>query len=77
MKTTSFSINEKTLRHLKIISQYHSTSQGVVLGKLIEQEWGTLSGKYERWQEAAWKEVNDSSAKVEVMEESSGQNAKG
>ena len=68
MKTTSFSINEKTLQHLKIISQYHSTSQGVVLGKLIEREWGTLSEKYERWQE---------SAKVEVMEGSNGEDATG
>lgn len=68
MKTTSFSINEKTLQHLKIISQYHSTSQGMVLGKLIEREWETLSGKHEKWQE---------SAKVEGMEESNGEDATG
>ena len=77
MKTTSFSIDEETLQHLKIISQYHSTSQGTVLRILIEREWGRLSEKYGKWQEATWKEVNNSSAKVEEMEESNGQNAEG
>tara|TARA_R110000824_G_scaffold390330_1_gene586750 strand:- start:1542 stop:1775 length:234 start_codon:yes stop_codon:yes gene_type:complete len=77
MKTTSFSIDEETLQHLKIISQYHSTSQGTVLRILIEREWLRLSEKYGKWQEATWKEVNNSSAKVEEMEESNGQNAEG
>ena len=40
----------------------------MVLGKLIEIEWETLSGKYEKWQE---------SAKVEGMEESNGEDATG
>ena len=76
MKTTSFSIDEETLQHLKIISQYHSTSQGTVLRILIEREWARLSEKYGKWQEATWKEVNDSSAKAEGMEESNGEDAK-
>jgi len=76
MKTTSFSIDEKTLQHLKVISQYHSTSQGTVLRILIEREWGRLSEKYGKWQEATWKEVNDPSPTVEEMEESNGEDAK-